>query len=486
MSLRRSTVSSTVTPRSIKALVLALGLLVLGLLALACRQEVSPPPNVVLITIDTLRADRLACYGSKTTRTPNIDRLASEGLVFDRANAPLPETRPSHYTMFTSLYPGDHGVVSNASSPEPDLVTLPSVYRRAGYATAGVGGCGLFDQAAGASLGFEDFDAPKEPQRPADKVVRAALDWLAGWDGQRPFFLWLHLFDPHMPYLPPPPFNGKSAPEEVAALPSFSWPEMLEIADNHDGDLPEPVFRRALELYEGEVEWVDHWLGRFFEALRTQDLYDDAVIVLTADHGECFENGVFFDHSQCLGEGALKVPLILRDPRRVEPGRTEAPVEHLDLAPTLLRLSGLEVPETMRGRGLLARGPLARQREGAASDVFFQHPLYRRSDVANRQTVLDQLRSVAGQPTRAITSDHLPFGVRRGPWKYVRAGDREALYNLAEDPDERVDRADQETELVRDLRHAAWQWLKEHPVQLRDTGDLDPKLVERLKALGYL
>lgn len=468
-------------------------LLALALSAAACRRE--PPVNVILITVDTLRADRLACYGSTTARTPHIDRLASEGLVFDNAMAPLPETRPSHYTLFTGLYPGDHGVVSNAATPVTGLVTLASVFARAGYATAGVGGCALFDRKAGQDLGFADFDAPETPQRTADKVVPAALRWLEGRDPERPFFLWLHLFDPHMPYLPPPPFNAKSSPEEVEALPSFAWPKMYEIAADHNGNLPRPVFRRALDLYQGEVEYVDHWLGQFFDFLRSRDLYDDAIIALTADHGECFENGVFFDHSQCLGQGALAVPMILRHPRQVRPGRTPVAVEHLDVAPALLRLSGLEVPETMQGRGLLARrsgagDPAAEDgvvnTADTAADVFFQHPLYRRSDVEDRQIVLDQLRSVAGEPTHAIASDHLPFGMRRGAWKYVRRGDRETLYNLDEDPGERLDRSQQEEEITRRLRAEAWKWLKKHPIQMRDTGELDPDLARRLEALGYL
>lgn len=451
----------------------------LAVLALAACSPDSAPPDVVLVTVDTLRADRLGCYGASSTRTPHVDALAAEGLLFENAVAPLPETRPSHYTLFTSLYPGDHGVVSNAAAAVDGLTLLPALFRDAGYATAGVAGCALFDARAGADLGFASFDAPETPQRTADAVVDAALAWLAGRDRERPFFLWVHLFDPHMPYVPPPPFNAKSAPAEVAALPGFTWPRLLEIAGRHDGDLPRPVFERARDLYGGEVEFVDHELGRLFAALRADGIYDDAVVLLTADHGECFENGVFFDHSQCLGQGALAVPLILRSPG-VAPGRTAAPVEHLDVAPTLLRLAGLEVPPTFQGRGLLER------READAPYVFFQHPLYRRADVADRQEVLDQLRSVAGEPTRRIVGDRLPFGVRRGTWKYVRSGDDETLYDLDADPAERVDVAAREPAVTRELRGAAGRWMKDHPVKLRDAAALDPALVERLKALGYL
>ncbi len=464
-------------------------LLLLLLSAAACRQPDSPP-NIVLITVDTLRADRLGCYGSRTARTPNIDRLAAEGLLFDRAVAPLPETRPSHYTIFTSLYPNAHGVVSNAAPAADGVLTLASVLAEAGYATGGVGGCALFDVAAGEALGFAFFDGPNEPQRGAGEVVPAALDWLAGRDRgkpgrARPFFLWLHLFDPHMPYEPPPPFDRASESPPSVSLPSFTWPRLLAIAARHDGDLPLPALERARQLYDGEVEHVDHWLGRFFDGLRARGLYDETVIALTSDHGECFENGVFFDHSQCLGEGAIKVPLILRYPSRLAEGREAVgrvarAVEHLDVAPTLLRLASVPVPARFAGHSLLQR------HEADSPYVFFQQPLYRRLDVANRQEVLDQLRSVAGEPTRAVFGDRLPLGARRGDWKYLRSGEAEVLYNLAEDPAESVDLTERHPEVTRELRHAVWQWAREHPFELGDTGELDPKLVERLEALGYL
>ena len=435
-------------------------------------------PNVVLITVDTLRADRLGFYGAEDTRTPHLDALAAEGMVFDNAIAPLPETRPSHYTLFTSLYPGDHGVVSNLWPAAEGLVTLPALYTEAGYATAGFAGCQLFDAATGKELGFAYFDAPPQPQRTADEVIPAAIRWLEERERERPFFLWVHLFDPHMPYLPPPPFNTRSALGISEAWPTFSWPRLLDNARRNDGDLESEVFERGLELYRAEVEYVDHWLGQLFDTLRAEKLWDEVLLVMTADHGECFENGVFFDHSQCLGEGALAVPLVVRRPGGRGAGRTGVGVEHLDVGPTLLRLSGLEVPPSFAGRGLFERG--------AGQDVFFHHPLYRSVDVANRQDVLDQLRSVAGEPTRPIHADALPLGMRRGPWKYVRYGEQEKLYNLDEDPGELVDLAPSRPELVRELRYAAWKWMREHPIEVRDPGQLEAKLVESLKALGYL
>ena len=456
-------------------------------LALAgCRPPPPPPrPNVVIVTVDTLRADRLGVYGSETTRTPAIDRLAAEGLVFDDASAPLPETRPSHLTLFTSLVPSSHGVLSNAVSFPDGLTTLPTLFAAAGWETAGFAGCGLFDAAAGRSLGFSHFDPPAKPQRTADEVVPRALEWLdareqTGSVAQTPFFLWLHLFDPHMPYLPPPPWNeaGSSA-EMVKLLPRYSWPTMLSFAKRNDGDLPARVFRRALALYGAEVEYADHWLGRFFAELRRRRILDETVVLLTSDHGECFENGVFFDHSQCLGQGALTVPMILRYPRRVAPRRTSVAVEHVDVAPTLLRLADVPVPPELEGEGLLRRAA------GTSQEVFFQQPLYRGVDLSDRQAVLDQLRSVAGEPTRTIRGD-LRVGVRRGDWKYLWEGGEESLFHLAEDPGERLDRAADRPETLRELRNALRRFVRDHPVRFDPDDGYDPRLLEQLKILGYL
>ncbi len=436
-------------------------------------------PDVVLITVDTLRADHLGCYGSSVARTPAIDALAAGGLLFENAVAPLPETRPSHQTLFTSLYPGDHGVLSNASRLAPDKLALPALFRVAGYATAGFASCSLFSTAAGTVLGFSDFEAAGQSQIAAHEVVPRALDWLAGRDPEQPIFIWLHLFDPHMPLEPPPPYNRGASPNQTEALPSLSWEQITAIAERHGGDLPGEVLDRARELYAGEVEYADHWLGRFFAGLRAVGR-DDAVVALAADHGECFENGVFFEHSQCLGEGALAVPLILHAPGRVGPGRVSAAVELLDVAPTLLRLADLPVPQSFAGRGLLAR------RDATVSDAFFQHPVYPGWEVSQRREWFGALRSVAGEPVEPLVTDRLQVGVRRGHFKYLRRGARESLFDLEEDPEERFDLAAERPEVLEELRNAVRRWLRQHPIDLGQTDDVDPQLIESLQALGYL
>ena len=462
-----------------------LGVLAAVLLALGVRWALLPrpdAPDVVLITVDTLRADRLGCYGA-TTRTPVIDRLAAEGMLFEHAASPIPETRPAHYTLFTSRYPRDHGVLSNSSASSGDLLALPEIYAEAGYLSAGFAGCALFDAAAGSELGFGFFDAPQAPQRPAEEMVTKAIEWLRAVAPERRFFLWLHLFDPHMPYEPPPPFNGGS-PEMLESWPDFSWHKLLAFADRHDGDLPRAVFDRARALYDGEVEYVDYWLGRFFQALDELGRWDRTVVVLAADHGECFSKGVFFDHSHCLNDGAIRVPLIVRYPPRIAAGqRIAAQVELLDVAPALLRLSDLPVPEEFSGRGLLARAE-----DPAASEpyAFFEHPYYRSVDIDGRQKRVEQLRSVAGEPTRPIAGDQLQVGAMSGVWRYLRHGAQERLYNLADDPGELNDLSAEDRVRRDRFRLAVRKWMREHPPRVDEETTVHPELMESLKALGYL
>jgi arylsulfatase A-like enzyme len=456
-----------------------LGLLAVTLAALGWLLKPEPFPDVFLITVDTLRADHLGCYGSTDVRTPHVDRLAAEGLLFENAVAPLPETHPAHYTLFTSLYPRDHGVLSNASRPGSGHLTLPSLFRAGGYATAGFAACALFNGPFGTGLGFEHFVPSGEVELAAETMVPKALAWLSGIEPRRPVFLWLHLFDPHLPYEPPAEFD-RAPPAAEPRLPRISWDDLTEIAGENGGDLPRDVLERARELYRGEVEYTDHWLGRFFDGLRAQGRFEDAVVLLTADHGECFENGVFFEHSTCLGEGALAVPLVLRHPRSVEAGRTGAMVELLDVAPTLLRLADLPVPDELRGRGLLER------RDGEPPDAFFQYPIYPLWEAAQRREWFHELRSVAGEPVEPLVTDRPLAGVRRGRFKYLYLGDREALFDLEADPQERVDVAGERPEELRELRGVLEEWMAEHPLELDATGDLDPELLENLRALGYL
>jgi choline-sulfatase len=435
---------------------------------------------VILITIDTLRADRLGCYGG-TVKTPNIDRLAREGLVFDNAACPMPQTRPSHFSIMTSLYPRQHGVVNNRIALPQKLVTLPELFRAAGYRTGGFVAVKLLDRDSGAAQGLETFVAPTEsPQWTADHVVPRAVEWVDAPDGRKkPFFLWLHLFDPHMPYAPPPRYRPPPDGPVAAELPIVSWEALSRVAVARKGALPQAALERALDLYAGEIAFTDHWIGVLLKALDAHGLTDRTVIAFTADHGECFGHGIFFEHTTCLYDGAVRVPLVLRYPGRVPAGeRRDVQVENLDIAPTLLALAGVKVPPPFQGRSLL--------RAGGDGVAFLEHPLLQGGAADRRSHRSETLGSVAGQPLRPTLADDAPLGLRTPRWKYLRTGEQEELYDLDADPAETRNLAGQKPPALRLLEGRLQAWLDTHPLKIGDQSRISDELRETLRALGYL
>ena len=289
---------------------------------------------VVLITVDTLRADRVGAYGRPGGRTPALDSLAAEGALFEDASAPCPLTLPSHASILTGLLPPRHGLRDNLA-PRPlagpkarGFATLAEMLRDAGYETAAFVSAAPLSPRWGLDQGFGTYDAPPDgdpgemslSERDGAETVDRALDWLRRRDRGRPFLLWVHLFDPHHPY---------RAPGSSGALP----------------DSP--------EAYEEEVAHADAQVGRLLRALREDGALDRAVVVACADHGEGLGEHGEATHGYFLHRSTLRVPLLVRSPARVKPGtRRRDPVSLVDVLPTILDLAGRPVPRLVDGRPL--------------------------------------------------------------------------------------------------------------------------------------
>ncbi|MEM7581923.1 MAG: sulfatase [Acidobacteriota bacterium] len=446
-----------------------------AMLLSGCARE---RPNVVLITVDTLRADRLGSYGADS-QTPEMDRLASEGAVFLNAASPMPSTRPAHFSLLASRYPRDHGVTSNALALAPEIQTLPEILLADGYRTGGFTGVAILAKGSGAARGFETFDAPRSGARPAGEVIPQALEWLES-DEQGPFFLWVHVYDPHMPYGPPDGVEVETPPE--LASPAFSraaiWPHL----ERHDGNLSRHLYDYALALYRAEVEYTDRQLGRLFDALRQRSDFERTAIVLTADHGECFENGFYFEHGGCLGDGATRIPLILRYPPAVPAQeRIERQVELIDVAPTLLEIATLKPPAAWAGQSLLAADS-SPERERPA---FIQHTVWSERALRERRSRREVFRSIDGMPVSPIDSINR-LALRTPSWKYHVSPMDEALYDLRTDPEERRNVASTHRETVAELRARLRRWLADHPTRTTEPAELDRELEKTLESLGYL
>jgi arylsulfatase A-like enzyme/TolA-binding protein len=281
---------------------------------------------MILISIDTLRADRLPAYGYQKVKTPNIDRLVADGVLFERAYAHSPQTLPSHTSILSGQLPFEHGVRDNIGfSVKADQRFLQHILKDAGYATAGFVSAYVLRTQVGFNRGFDTFDdqlpaaSPDMPlgqlQRPGEATVLNAIGWLERQQSPR-FFLFVHTYEPHTPYAPPPKFANANP-------------------------------------YDGEIEYADENLGKLLAWLRSKNMYDAATIVLLSDHGEGLGDHGEGEHGIFLYNETIRVPLVIKLPGARRAGtRVAAPVQHIDLLPTILELGRLEVPAGTRGRSL--------------------------------------------------------------------------------------------------------------------------------------
>lgn len=443
----------------------------------------APPtdrPNVLLISLDTLRADRLGCYGAGRDTSPAIDRLAREGLRFARAEAASNWTLPSHYSMMSGLTPAAHGVLPDFGalrgydSPELHTVArgsgreqmLAESFKEAGYRTVALTENGWVSPRFGFDQGFDDYRSDTKSSLP--QTLRATLAALRGMSGDPPWFAFVHTYAPHQPYHAPPRFRWLWAdPDHVG----FAWPRArVPITEYKRFRMalfpPSPGDVRAFrDLYDGQVAWADTLIQRLVAWLEAEGVLERTLVVVTSDHGEeIFERGRF-DHFETLYEEVSHVPLVIRAPGRV-PASTvvEDTVSLIDLPATLLDLAGLG---DSLGQGRSLR-PLWQDRPaGTARPVFAQ--------------TIDSRK----QPVGAVWSGPLKYSRRTTSTEVL-----EELFDLRRDPGEVRNLASLQPDDTRRLRELLDRHLQESS-EIRDRLDppsepLDPETLERLRNLGYV
>jgi arylsulfatase A-like enzyme/Flp pilus assembly protein TadD len=394
----------------------------------------------VLVTIDTLRADRLGCYGSRDVATPNLDRLAREGAMAAEATVHVPLTRPSHASLLTGLLPAEHGLRDNVTPPLASSVpTLAETLRNAGFATGAFVSAVVLSAQSGLGRGFGTYDDRFEVgdddarflnsiQRRGDVTTAAAVSWLESKRDAR-LFAWLHLYDPHDPYEPPEPYAS----------------------------------RYAERPYDGEVAWADELVGRLDDALGRLGLRDGTLLVVTSDHGEGLGEHGESAHGFFVYQSTLRVPLLVRGPGVAAGARVAATVGSVDLMPTVLEMLGLPPPaeDRMSGRSLAGalRGRPAPTETAAYAESLLPLLHYGWSDLRM---------------------------LREGRWKYIQAP-RPELYDLARDPAEERNLADEQPARAAALRGALQARLEREKASApADASAIPPDLLEKLGALGYL
>ncbi len=402
---------------------------------LAAQSKTLPP--VILISVDTLRADRLSCYGARALQTPNIDSLTRGGTLFYQVSSQVPLTLPSHASMLTSTLPFSNKVEDLGSPLAPNTVTLASVLKSHGYRTAAFVGSFVLDRRFGLNQGFAIYDSPfnlrrqqrsdpGEIRRSGDEVVTSAIGWMRA-NSTAPFFVFLHLYDLHLPYQVPSSANPR------------------------------------LQGYEAALSYEDKVLGRFFGFLTQSGLISKSVILFTSDHGESLWEHGESSHGYFVYQSTVWVPLIIRWPEGTKgfPSRVETPASLLDLAPTILQFLDIPRPEQFQGRGLL---DLVTSKTPVGPSEIYSESLY-----AQNHFACGSLRSL-----------------RLGRYKYIEAPQPE-FYDLASDATEKHNLYLQQKSLAMTYRERL-QALRARfkPAQADQPQAVSPEVASALNSLGYV
>ena len=489
-------VASALPPRSWKLGVVGVGgiLMATGIVALVAisgygslrvgtwKKKHGDVRQVILLTVDTLRRDSLSCYGSSSVQTPNLDRIASRGCLFQNVTSSSSWTLPAFASIMTGLTSREHGVMSSTAVLPDTVITLAERFRNSGYATHALVVNGIIAPHRGFTQGFVQYHlgdkyappvslgelfATRFRHEPLSKdagtteLTEAAITWLKARKDQD-FFLWVHYLDPHLPYDPPVQFVERMNVHDTMGLEldisSATRPSM-----DLFGDAARRVWARS--LYDAEVRFVDSEIGKLVGTLEELGIYDDALLVFAGDHGEEFWDHDGFEHGHTLYQELIGVPLIVKPPGTYAPRVVDDPVAIYDVAPTVLDICGL--PPVVAPHAISLKGYIAGTETRANTrPVFSGGTLFR----SNFETVVFD------------------------GWKYIRSATtgREELFRLADDPAERrslvldfpevaargrslVDEDARASRVFRELRGI------ENPVI-----KLDADEIARLRALGYL
>lgn len=430
-------------------------------------------PNVILVTIDTLRYDHVGCYGYHRNTTPHIDRFARESSLFKEAISPIPLTYPSHTSILSGLYPAHHGVINNwPIKISGDIDLLPLELKKRGYETAAfVSGWTLHSKISDLKKYFDLYD-DKMPgsERQAQETTKAVIGWLRR-NHNTNIFLWIHYFDPHSNYNPPEeyikPFSdvdhhGYILYEQLAAE------EKLLVAGNA------AKRQQVIDQYDGEIAYVDHCFGQLMDELKALNLYKNSIIIVTSDHGESLtEHNYYFDHSEDLYDPCLRVPLIVKKAYQTDPSVIEAQVGLIDIMPTVLELSGIGYEkQNLDGKSLV------RLMEGKAPewDSVYYAKIFK-GEIEGNKT----LSAIRKQHEKAIITK---------PWwsgRVLMEGKKE-LYDLQTDPGESKDLSGVYKARLGALEQSldSWETANQSLDRNRRKGRVTRNMKEKLRSLGYI
>lgn len=448
--------------------------LVAGAVLLACGGEAERGPrplNLIVILVDTLRADHLGYHGYSHATSPRLDSLAEDSVVFLRHTSHASRTGPSVATLFTGLHARSHGVVNPLShfdakgTLDASRLTMAEILSAEGYRCAGFAANPNVSARFGFSQGFEFYQLLRWEN--AEVLTRAALAWIEQWTAEAeprpPFCLYLHYIDPHSPYEAPAPFVKKFVAPDYRGRITGSHSQLDEIVAGRL-ELDDADLARLRALYDAEIRYLDSQIGVLLIALEVKELLDESLIVFVSDHGEEFLDHDSALHGYTLYEEQLRIPLMIRHPE-LPARRISRLSRQVDVLPTLLELLGISIPESLQGESLVAA-----MNGEEDPGVGGEGPVFAEASLRAVKTV-------------ALDSFSL------GDWKLIETRvpkARRQLFNLRDDPQERHDRLASEPEVAARLISELQRFREALPVGHSETVPLSEAEIRELQSLGYL
>jgi len=443
--------------------------------AVADSEKLKAKPNILWIVMDSVRADHFSCYGYHRNTTPNIDRVASEGILFENAVSAAPWTLPSHASMFTGMFPSKHGTDAHHQWLEDDFQTIAEVLRLRGYSTFGYSNNPCVDPGTNLSQGFDTFEVTPGGRIAAGSKLADLLKVNFAWreaqnlllmdDGARrtnelvkrwiadahqaetPFFVFINYMEPHDPYYPPKTYAMPYLGENISFATAMSVNQDEYAYITGQVQMSDEDFDILLALYDGEISYLDFRMGQLFDYLRELEILDDTVLIITSDHGELFGEHHLMEHQFCVYDTLLHVPLVIRYPGLLEAGlRVGEQVQLTDIFPTILDIVAIDQDsEEIQGYSLLE------EREGGGSFAIGEYrPM---------AWLLDELKERDPQFDVSKYARRLKT-VRTEEFKYIWVSDgHDELYNIQRDPEELNNLIETKPDKARELSALLKEWL---------------------------
>lgn len=416
-------------------------------------------PNVMMVVVDTLRRDHLGTYGYGREVSPHIDAFAESAVVFDRAYAQSPSTKPSMASLFTSTLPTHHGTIYNEHALPEHYVTLAEVFQSAGYETAGFGENPIIRADFNFDQGFEEYETQSNRHSsrsngPNDGFDRAVRNWL-GEHAHQEFLLLVHYVDPHSPYWAPEPFRGRfsTAPGPAG--------QDLDVLSSSLDDVDE-----AIAKYDEEILYIDQRFGGLLARLSELDIQDDTIVLLLSDHGEAFGEHGQFHHSHSVYSELINIPFMISPTPQMQGGRRTEPVQHVDVFPTLIDLTGVS----------LSALDLDEVQELVGESLVDS----KRPALQSRGVISEHLREGWGTRMRSVVSGDLKL------IEYIDSP-RTEVFDTTRDPNDSLNQLTATSPEVQDQLMAFLEPLNTNAQMATNPAvEIDPQLQEELRMLGYL